>query len=106
LHCFLPECTIRSWTSPYTTSYNSPTEKAFCLLRPIVRDASARCGAGRYAGMGVMATAGNSIFLESKDQGTMAAQVKSGGADQFQSISAGSPPDDKGLLFQRVKHSG
>ena len=37
------------------------------------------------------------ILLESKDQGTMAAQVTSAGADQFQFVAAGSPPDDKGL---------
>jgi tetratricopeptide (TPR) repeat protein len=54
---------------------------------------------------GTMATAGNAILLETKDQGTMVAQVKSGGADQFQFIAAGSPPDDKGLSFQRVKQS-
>jgi tetratricopeptide (TPR) repeat protein len=55
---------------------------------------------------GTMATAGDAILLQSKDQGTMAAQVASGGADQFQFIAAGSPPDDKGLSFQRVKQSG
>lgn len=54
---------------------------------------------------GTMATAGNAILLESKDQGTMVAQVKSGGADQFQFIAAGSPPDDPGLSFQRVMSS-
>jgi tetratricopeptide (TPR) repeat protein len=52
---------------------------------------------------GTLAAAGDAILLESKDQGTMAAQVKSGGADQFQFIAAGSPPDDKGLSFQRVR---
>ena len=52
---------------------------------------------------GTMATAGDAILLESKDQGTMAAQVKSGGADQFQFVAAGSPPDDKGLQFTRIK---
>jgi tetratricopeptide (TPR) repeat protein len=51
---------------------------------------------------GTMAIAGNAILLQSKDQGTMAAQVTSGGADQFQFVAAGSPPDDKGLSFQRV----
>ena len=50
-----------------------------------------------------MAVAGDAILLESKDQGTMAAQVASGGADQFQFIAAGSPPDDKGLQFTRTK---
>ena len=52
---------------------------------------------------GTMATAGNAILLQSKDQGTMTAQVTSGGPDGFQFIAAGSPPDDKGLSFQRVK---
>ena len=52
---------------------------------------------------GTMATAGDAILLESKDQGTMAAQVKSGGADEFQFVAAGSPPDDKGLQFTRIK---
>jgi len=52
---------------------------------------------------GTVATTGNTLLLESKDQGTMAAQVKSGGSDQFQFIAAGSPPDDKGLQFSRTK---
>jgi hypothetical protein len=52
---------------------------------------------------GTMATTGDTILLESKDQGTMAAQVASGGADQFQFVAAGSPPDDKGLQFTRNK---
>jgi hypothetical protein len=52
---------------------------------------------------GTMTATGDALLLESKEQGTMAAQVKSGGADQFQFIAAGSPPDDKGLSFQRVK---
>ena len=51
---------------------------------------------------GTLAATGDTILLQSKDQGTMAAQVKSGGADQFQFVAAGSPPDDKGLSFQRV----
>ena len=55
---------------------------------------------------GTLEVAGNAMLLQSKDQGTMAAQVKSDGADQFQFIAAGSPPDDKGLSFQRVKQSG
>ena len=54
---------------------------------------------------GTMAAAGDAILLESKDQGTMAAQVNSGGADQFQFVAAGSPPDDKGLQFRRIKGS-
>ena len=52
---------------------------------------------------GTMAVAGDAILLQSKDQGTMAAQVKSAGADQFQFIAAGSPPNDPGLSFQRVQ---
>ena len=52
---------------------------------------------------GTLAVAGDSLLLQSKDQGTMVAQVKSAGADQFQFIAAGSPPDDKGLSFQRVE---
>lgn len=52
---------------------------------------------------GTLASAGDAILLQSKDQGTMAAEVKSGGADQFQFIAAGSPTDDKGLQFARVK---
>jgi hypothetical protein len=51
---------------------------------------------------GTMATAGNSLLLESKDQGTLAAQVVSGGANQFQFIAAGSPADDPGLQFKRT----
>jgi len=54
---------------------------------------------------GTLASAGDAILLESKDQGTMAAQVKSGGADQFHFIAAGSPTDDKGILFQRIKEN-
>ena len=51
---------------------------------------------------GTMAATGNAILLQSSEQGTMTAQVKSGGADKFQFIAAGSPPDDPGLSFQRV----
>jgi tetratricopeptide (TPR) repeat protein len=54
---------------------------------------------------GAVTTAGDAMLLASKDQGTMAAQVKSGGADQFQFIAAGSPPGDPGLSFQRVKQN-
>ena len=35
----------------------------------------------------------------------MVVQVKSGGADRFQFTAAGSPPDDPGLSFQRVKEA-
>lgn len=55
---------------------------------------------------GTMVAAGDAIVLQSKDQGSMAAQVKSGGANQFQFIAAGSPPDDKGIVFQRIKANG
>ena len=55
---------------------------------------------------GTLAVAGDSLLLQSKDQGTMVGQVKSAGADQFQFIAAGSPPDDKGLSFQRVEEGG
>jgi tetratricopeptide (TPR) repeat protein len=51
---------------------------------------------------GTLAVTGDAILLQSKDQGTMVAQVKSDGTNQFQFIAAGSPPDDKGLAFQRV----
>ncbi len=52
---------------------------------------------------GNLTAAGNALALESEDQGTMVAQVKSDGPDQFQFIMAGSPPNDPGLMFQRVK---
>jgi len=55
---------------------------------------------------GTMAIEGDAILLQSKDQGTMTAQVSAGGADEFQFIAAGSPPDDKGLTFQREKQNG
>jgi hypothetical protein len=52
---------------------------------------------------GTMTTAGDAMLLQSQDQGTMVAQVKSGGTDQFQFVTAGSPSGDPGLSFQRVK---
>jgi tetratricopeptide (TPR) repeat protein len=55
---------------------------------------------------GTLGVAGDAILLQSKDQGTMVAQVKSDGANQFQFVAAGSPPDDKGLSFQRVGQGG
>ncbi|MFZ5833035.1 MAG: tetratricopeptide repeat protein [Planctomycetota bacterium] len=51
---------------------------------------------------GTLTAAGDAIALQSEEQGTMIAQVKSGGADQFQFVAAGSPPDDAGLTFKRV----
>jgi tetratricopeptide (TPR) repeat protein len=45
------------------------------------------------------------LVLESKDQGSMVGHVTSGGPDQFQFVSTGGPPDDKGLSFQRVKQN-
>jgi predicted Zn-dependent protease len=45
---------------------------------------------------------GNVLLLESPDDGTMAARVVSGGADEFQFVLAGSPPDDDGLSFNRA----
>ncbi len=46
---------------------------------------------------------GDALVMDSKDQGTMAGRVTSGGPDQFQFVIAGGPPGDKGLTFQRVK---
>lgn len=51
---------------------------------------------------GTLATAGNAILLESGSQGTMVAQVESGGANQFRFMAQGGPPGDEGLNFQRV----
>ena len=42
------------------------------------------------------------LILESEDQGSMVGRVTSGGADQFQFVSTGGPPNDKGLAFRRV----
>ena len=55
---------------------------------------------------GNVAATGNVLVLESKDQGSMVGNVTSGGMDQFQFVTTGSPPDDKGLSFQRVKQTG
>lgn len=52
---------------------------------------------------GPYAVNGDVLSLESKDQGVMAAQVKSQGADSFQFVPVGSPPGDKGLTFTRSK---
>jgi predicted Zn-dependent protease len=52
---------------------------------------------------GPLAATNDTLVLESKDQGTMVAKVTSAGADEFQFVISGSPPDDKGLTFKRVK---
>jgi hypothetical protein len=46
------------------------------------------------------------LVLDSKDQGSMVGRVTSGGPDQFQFVSTGGPPNDKGLEFKRTKESG
>ncbi len=52
---------------------------------------------------GPLAATNDSLILESKEQGTMVAKVTSQGPDAFQFVVSGSPPDDKGLTFTRVK---
>lgn len=52
---------------------------------------------------GAMAVEGDTIILESDKQGSMVAEVKSGGNDQFQFVVSGAPADDPGLTFDRVK---
>lgn len=52
---------------------------------------------------GPIAATSDTVILESKDQGTMVAKVKSVSADEFQFLVSGSPPDDLGLTFKRVK---
>ena len=52
---------------------------------------------------GPVAASSDSLVLESKDQGTMVAKVKSQGPDEFQFLITGSPPDDPGLTFKRAK---
>jgi hypothetical protein len=42
------------------------------------------------------------LLLENSEQGTMAGRVNSEGPDAFQFIPAGGPPDDEGLMFERV----
>jgi len=51
---------------------------------------------------GQTATTADTLILESGDQGTMVARVKSGGPDKFQFVATGSPPNDPGLTFERV----
>lgn len=52
---------------------------------------------------GPYAINGDVLSLESKNQGVMAARVKSKGADSFQFIPVDSPPGDEGLTFTRLK---
>lgn len=54
---------------------------------------------------GTVSTTSDTLVLDSKEQGSMVGRVTAGGADKFQFVSAGSPPDDKGLEFARVKSS-
>jgi tetratricopeptide (TPR) repeat protein len=50
---------------------------------------------------GGLTTTSDMLILESKDQGSMVGRVTSGGPDQFQFVSNGGPPNDKGLTFRR-----
>ncbi|MFM7070543.1 MAG: tetratricopeptide repeat protein [Planctomycetota bacterium] len=52
---------------------------------------------------GGYSVADDALVMDSAEQGTMAGQVISKGADQFQFVIVGGPPGDKGLAFQRVK---
>ncbi len=52
---------------------------------------------------GPLVATSDKLILESQDQGTMVANVTSLGADAFQFVAAGGPPDDEGLTFKRVK---
>jgi tetratricopeptide (TPR) repeat protein len=52
---------------------------------------------------GPLAATNDTLILESNDQGTMVAKVQSLGADEFQFVISGGPPDDKGLTFRRIK---
>ncbi len=60
-------------------------------------------GQERITLTGSAATSGDTLILESGDQGNMVGRVKSLGPDKFQFIIAGGPPDDEGLTFERVK---
>lgn len=51
---------------------------------------------------GTLASTSDTIVLESKDQGSMVGQVKSGGPDKFMFAMQGMPPGDPGLAFERV----
>jgi tetratricopeptide (TPR) repeat protein len=52
--------------------------------------------------VGNLTTTNDMLILESKDQGSIVGNVTPGGPDQFQFVSAGSPPGDKGLTFKRT----
>lgn len=52
---------------------------------------------------GDLTTTNDLLVLETTTQGSMVGQVRSGGADKFQFIVSGGPPDDKGLAFERLK---
>jgi hypothetical protein len=52
---------------------------------------------------GPYAINGDVLSLESKEQGVLAARVKSKGADSFQFIPVDSPTGDDGLTFTRQK---
>jgi hypothetical protein len=52
---------------------------------------------------GTLVSTSDALELDTKDQGTMAGSVKSGGPDRWQFVLSGAPPSDPGLLFKRVK---
>lgn len=52
---------------------------------------------------GQVSATSDSLTLDSKEQGAMVGQVKSGGPDKFTFIMAGSGPSDPGIMFERVK---
>ncbi len=52
---------------------------------------------------GQVATTSDTLILESADEGSMVARVKSAGPDQFQFLVAGGPPNDPGLTFKRIQ---
>jgi tetratricopeptide (TPR) repeat protein len=51
---------------------------------------------------GTVSASADSLVLESKDQGNMAGQVKSGGPDKFTFAMEGMTPGDPGLAFSRA----
>jgi tetratricopeptide (TPR) repeat protein len=53
---------------------------------------------------GQLASTGNELALESKDQGSMTGSVKSLGPDKWQFALSGAPPSDPGLSFERLKN--
>jgi tetratricopeptide (TPR) repeat protein len=55
---------------------------------------------------GTVGTTSDTLILASKGQGSMVGRVTSGGQNQFQFVSTGGPPNDKGLSFQRTKQAG